>query len=108
MKEKFMMTSCLLAGVGDVATSALGLSVGLREVSPLAGQLVEAGNADAAFISRMASTAVLIGLYALSRKHAGVYTQGLDNILGISNVIAWGVVALNILNITRQVAQCSH
>ena len=69
MSEKGLMTSFFMAGLFDVSSTAIGLRMGFQEVGPLASGVVESGNIHVAFISRMAVTAVMLGLYALTKKH---------------------------------------
>lgn len=94
-----MMTTFLVGGLGDVATTAVGLSNGFREVGPLGSQLMEADNHTGAYVARIAVTAVLLGLYALSKEHPNRFTYSVDRAMRISNVITWGIVALNAVQI---------
>lgn len=95
MKEKFVMTSLLVGGVADIATTAVGLSQGFQEVGGFGSHAAETGNMNGAYIYRMAVTAILIGIYAYSKENPNRFSYSIDRAARISNLILWGVVALN-------------
>lgn len=99
MKEKFVMTTFLAAGLGDVATTAVGLSNGFKETGIMGQHLVEMNNETGAYVARVAVSAVLIGIYALSKEYPNRFSFSVDRAMRISNVITWGIVALNTVQI---------
>jgi len=94
------MTSLLAASVADVVTTGVGLNVGLTESGFAGSHFIESGNPDAAYVSRVAVTALLIGVYALSKEYPGRFSYSIDKAMNILNVVAWGIVVLN----TAQIA----
>lgn len=101
MKERFVMTTFMMAGLADVATTMGNLNLGYKEIGIAAGPMVEMGNHTGAYVYRMTVTAVLIGLYAFSKEHPHRFSFSIDRGVRIANVISWGIVTLN----TMQLAQ---
>lgn len=99
MKEKFVMTTFFAAGLTDVATTAVALKSGFSEIGIIGSRMHEVGNPDGMYVYRMAVTAVLIGLYAFSKEHPSRYSFSIDRATRIANIISWGVVALNSIQI---------
>lgn len=95
MKEKVIMTSVLAAGFADVGTTAIGLNSGFREVGILASQMVESGHTTEAYLTRIAVSAILIGIYAVSKEYPNKFTNSIDKGIRIGNIFAWGIAALN-------------
>jgi energy-converting hydrogenase Eha subunit A len=95
MKEKFIMTSFFVAGLSDIATTAIGLENGMVERGIAGKNLAETNNMVGAYVFRIAVTSVLIGLYAFSKENPSRFSFSIDRATRIANVICWGVVALN-------------
>lgn len=101
MKEKVIMTSVLTAGFADVGTTAMGLNMGFVEVGILPSHMIESGLATEAYITRIAVSAVLIGIYALSKQYPHKFTDSVDKGIRIGNIVAWGVAALNAVQLIQ-------
>lgn len=99
MGERFTMTTFFIAGVVDIATTLIGTNLGLREVGPLGNIANSLDQMNFAYVTRMSVTAGLVGIYALSKKYPGRYSFSVDKALRASNVLCWGVVALNTIQI---------
>ena len=99
MKEKINMTACFFGGLGDITTTAIGLTYGLKEVGILGKPLVEADLTTDAYIIRMAATAIMIGSYALTQEHNSRFAFSFDKAIRIGNIFTWGVVALNTIQL---------
>jgi hypothetical protein len=99
MKEKFVMTSVFIASLGDVASTHLGISHGLKEMGVLGSHFFETNSMANAYIVRVATTALLIGVYALSKEYPGDFSFSIDKATRIINVLSWGVVSLNMLQL---------
>lgn len=98
------MTSVLSAGFADVGTTAMGLNFGFSEVGILPSYMVESGLTTEAYMTRIAVSAVLIGIYALSKQYPHKYTDAVDKGIRIGNIIAWGVAALNAAQLISHLA----
>jgi energy-converting hydrogenase Eha subunit A len=101
MKEKFVMSTFFIGGMSDVATTAVGLANGFKEVGPLASHLMEVDNDTGAYITRIAVTSVMLGVYALSKEYPNRFSYSVDRAMRISNLITWGIVALNVVQIAQ-------
>ncbi|SRR5581483_4388828 len=95
MKEKFVMTSVFASSIADVVSTHIGLSNGLQEVGIFGRMSFENHLITNAYISRVAMTAVLIGVYALCKQYPNRFSFSVDKATRIVNVITWGAVALN-------------
>lgn len=88
------MTSLMTAAYADIGSTAIGLTRGFHEVGFLASQF-EQNAMTTAFITRLAVTSVLVGIYAISKEYPNRLTFSVDKAARITNIITWGVVALN-------------
>lgn len=103
MKEKIIMTSVVTAAFADAGTTAMGLNMGFREVGILPSHMVESGLTTEAYITRIAVSAVLIGIYALSKQYPNKYSDSVDKGIRIGNLVAWGVAALNAVQLIKYI-----
>ncbi len=78
-----------------VATKQLLATGKFEEVGILGRQLFSEGNMTGAYIARMGFAAVLIGVYALSKEYPNSLSFSVDRAMRISNVLVWGVLAVN-------------
>lgn len=101
MKEKFIMTTFFAGGMADIATTAIGLNAGFKEIGFLGSYMSEMNNMTGAYIVRTAISAILIGLYALTKEKNSRFAISFDGAVRISNVISWGVVALNAVQVAH-------
>lgn len=99
MKEKLLMTSFFVGSMGDIATTAYALNVGLPEKGVMGMRLAEMNNMTGAYIYRIAATVMLIGIYAISKERPGRFTFSADRALRAANLITWGITALNAVQI---------
>ncbi len=99
MKEKFVMTTFFAGGMADVATTMVGLRLGIQEGGIAGGPLVEQGYETNAYVFRVAVTAAWIGLYSLSKQHPGRWDFSIDRAVRIANVISWSVAVMNAIEV---------
>jgi len=97
------MTTFFAGGMADVLSTEIGLQVGLNEAGIMGKSHIEAGRGHEAYMVRIAVTAVLIGLYALSKKHGGRWEFPLDKAIRIGNLITWGADVLNVVQIAHTI-----
>jgi len=99
-KENRIMTSFTLAHYSDTVISSVAMGInlpGFSEVGLLS--LIPEVNFGEAVIVKTAVTACLIGLYALTKKHNNRFAYSFEEALKISNVLTWGMTALNTLQV---------
>ena len=99
MKEKFEMTTFMMGAFADVVSTQMAMGLGMKEVGIASRGMMESGAQSAAYALRVAVPAILIGLYALTKKHGGRWEFSLDRAMRIGNIVCWGVVALNMAQI---------
>lgn len=100
MKEKALITSFFTAMAADSAISYLfTMNEGWREGNWLVASKIEQGELNQVIIAKMGFTAVLIGTYALSSKLNSRWEYPTRKALQISNVIMWGFMVWNTVNI---------
>ena len=95
MKEKSLMTWFSAGSYADVGITAMGLNIGLKEVGVVAAPLVESGRFDYASMLRIGTTAVMVGLYALSKEKNSRFAFSFEKSIQVSNIIAWGINVMN-------------
>lgn len=103
MKEKFVMASFLTAGVADVATTMAALNIGLTESGIFGQKMAETENMNGAYMYRLAVTSIIVALYAFSKENPSRYSFSIDKATRIANIISWGIVTLNTLNIAAAI-----
>ncbi len=99
MKEKFIMTSFLAGQLADASITTIGLSANFSEKGYWINHLLETGGMTNALLAKMAVTAVVIGLYALSKEKNSRHFPAIDKGTRVGNLVTWGVVALNTLRL---------
>ncbi len=97
MKERFVMTSLMASAYADITSTFIGLNNGFHEVGFLGSQMAEHNAMTHAYISRIAVTAIFIGIYALSKENPSRFTFSVDRAARIGNLLSWGAVTLNAL-----------
>jgi hypothetical protein len=95
MKERILMTSVLIGSMADVVSTHMGLNLGLKEIGLVGSLNFENHSMTNAYISRIAVTALIIGMYALTKEYPNRLSYSVDKATRIINLITWGVVAMN-------------
>lgn len=105
-REKVLITSFFLAGLADIGSTAIALSLaGFREVGLNGARQVAAGSTVNALVFRMAVTAFMIGMYALCKHWGhGRLAYAFEKTLTATTPLAWGVALLNVFQIGLYVA----
>ena len=110
VRGKTLMTSFFAAEMLDTGMTKLVVGhLGGREINPVGVELMNNLGTDGAFILKTALTAFLIGMYALASDHnlkaAGIdFKYGLERSLQWGNLMLWGIVAWNSVNLLPYVA----
>ncbi len=94
------MTSLFTSAAADVGTTVLGINQGMAEAGVLGHDCYERGDMTGAYIVRVAVTATLIGLYALSKEKPGRWEFPIDRAVRIANIFSWSIAALNAVQIS--------
>ena len=106
MKEKLLMTSFYLGNFADAAITMVGINQpGFRELNQAADNLISNGGIYNALVGKMAIVAVLTGIYALTASENGRFKWPVERAMQIGNVVVWGAVAWNTLNVGLTVVE---
>ncbi len=106
LKDKLLMTSFFVAALVDILTTGVGLNLGtFREIGWIGSQQVGAGTPMNAMVFRMAVTAFMVGMYALTKERGHkplVYS--FEKAVATTNLLSWSVVFFNAFQIGLYVA----
>ena len=103
MKENSVAKSFFVANLADVGSTIIGVRLGMQEIGGVAGPMIESGNEEVFYLLKMGITAGLIGIYLLSQEKGGRLGYVVGNSVRILNILTWGVIALNTVQIVGKV-----
>jgi len=101
VKEKAVMTSMMAATLADVGTTMVNLSSGFMETGYSTATLHLEGHMEVAYVAKVAASAVLIGIYALTARKNNEWAWGYDKIMKIMSVAMWWYPVLNTVALAK-------
>lgn len=112
VEGKTLMTSLFAAEMLDIAMTKVAVQhLGATELNPLQAELI---NSDKPFILKIASTAIILGAYALAsdnnqelrRRIKSVDIKyGFERGIQWGSLMMWGIVAWNTANLLHEVVK---
>jgi hypothetical protein len=104
MKDRLLITSFFTANLADIAITTYGMTQkGFMERGVSANAFFETQNPVPMYIAKLAITAGLIGLYALSKKSKNVFgvkwEYVFEKALQFGNVAVWTMMLWNGINV---------
>lgn len=100
MKEKGLMTSFYLANAADVFVTTYALHQdGFTELNSRAQDMINSGETSDILVAKIAITAVLTGIYALTAKEGNRWKWPVEKAMQIGNGLVWGAVVWNMVNV---------
>lgn len=107
MKEKSLMTAFFAGHVFDSVISYAAFQVeGWKEIFPMAASpYMNLNMEDRLIVAKMGVVALVVGLYAISKKREiGILSRPSEKAMQIGTIAVWAVQMWNVLNVVAEVA----